>query len=323
MTGPVPEAILVVTSGCGAGTEVPIYDSLVIGRECRGVAPARRYVIDDEQVSRTHVEVQLDLAQDQAWVVDLSTNGTRLNGSRVERSVPVALRPGDVLTVGSRQLEFRSHRFETGSAVDAYKTVANVQLAEFAMVVGDIASFSTISEYTADGVLLANIDRLYGGLRSRLGEHRGTLSNYVGDAFFATWEIAAIPEAATKAVAFALEAAEWVRDVAPSLALRDPEDRPIRMGWGVVAGTAAVSSMSGRLVSVLGDATNVAFRLSGVAGRSGWSDVVVTEAVHRRTGGLFSYSEPASVKVKGRLAPVTVYAAGRQGTSVSSPELDT
>jgi len=319
VTSPAPEAVLVVTSGGGAGTEVPIYDSLVIGRECRGVAPARRFVIDDELVSRTHVEVQLDLDQDQAWVVDLSTNGTRLNGSRIERSVPVPIRPGDRLTVGTGQFEFRSHRFETGSAVDAFKTVANVQLAEFAMVVGDIASFSTISEYTADGVLLANIDRLYGGLGTRLRDHRGTLSNYVGDAFFATWEIAALPEAAAEAVGFALEAAEWVRSVAPSLALRDPDDRPIRMGWGVVAGTAAVSSMSGRLVSVLGDTTNVAFRLSGIAGREGWSDVLVTEPVLRRTEGRFSYSEPASVNVKGRSAPVTVYAAGPLETPVSGP----
>ena len=59
------------------------------------------------------------------------------------------------------------------------------------MVVGDIIGFSTIAETTGDRVLLENIDRLYAGLRQILARHHGTLSNYVGDAFFATWEAAA------------------------------------------------------------------------------------------------------------------------------------
>ena len=64
------------------------------------------------------------------------------------------------------------------------------------MVVGDIIGFSTIAETTGDRALLENIDRLYAGLRQILARHDGTLSNYVGDAFFATWE-AAVPDDAT------------------------------------------------------------------------------------------------------------------------------
>ena len=142
-----------------------------------------------------------------------------------------------------------------------------------AMVVGDILGFSTIAEHTDDRVLLENIDRLYAELRQILAQHNGTLSNYVGDAFFATWEAAATPDAVRAAVNFAVEAAETVPGIAADLDVRDPGGGPLRMGWGVASGTAAVSLMTGMLVTVLGDATNVAFRLSGIAGRDGRPDV--------------------------------------------------
>jgi adenylate cyclase len=302
-----PQASLLITSGADEGTQIHIFDSLVIGRECRGIDALRCYVIDDDRVSRTHVELHLDADQDQAWVIDRSTNGTRVNGRRIERLVPVPIRPGDRLAIGRELFEFQSPRFGTRSSTDAFQTVKNVQLTELAMVVGDILSFSTISEYTADGVVMEDIDRLYAGLRSELGASGGTLSNYVGDAFFATWEIDSIPDAITKAVSFALTATERVRSIASTLALRDPQGLPIRMGWSVAVGPAAVSSITGMLVSVLGDVTNVAFRLSGIAGRDGWSEVVVTEAVYNQTKDSFSYSEPVSVSVKGRSSVVTVY----------------
>ena len=54
--------------------------------------------VDDERVSRRHV--QLALTDGRLIVADLgSTNGTAVNGTRI--SAPVALGPGDVVTVGS------------------------------------------------------------------------------------------------------------------------------------------------------------------------------------------------------------------------------
>ena len=41
------------------------------------------------------------------------------------------------------------------------------------------------------------------------------------------------------------------------------------MGWGVVQGMAALAAMTRSVEAVIGDATNVAFRLAGLAGRDG------------------------------------------------------
>jgi adenylate cyclase len=319
-------AVLVLAPDLDEERSVPVYDRLVVGRECAGVDERQRLLIDDPAVSRVHLELRLDLDLDQAWLTDHSTNGTRLNGQRMERSVPVRIKPGDRVRLGRAELQFRSRRFAVPATAGApgatpdLGTIREVIVTEMAMVVGDVVGFSTIAETTEDRVLLENIDRLYAQLRRILSSHHGTLSNYVGDAFFATWE-AAVPigapgggagGAARSAVAFAVEAAEEVPRIAAGLDLRDPGGGPVRMGWGVAFGPAAVSQLTGMLVTVLGDTTNVAFRLSGIAGRDGRPDVLVTDAVHRATAAAFTFTEPSAIQVKGRTRAVEVLGASRR-----------
>jgi class 3 adenylate cyclase len=123
-------------------------------------------------------------------------------------------------------------------------------------------------------------------------------------------EKAAMASAAEAAVAFAVDAAEAVPAIAAGLSVRDPDGGPLRMGWGVACGPAAVSQMTGRIVTVLGDATNVAFRLSGLAGRDGRPSVLVTEAVYRAAAG-FAFTPLPAVQVKGRRQAVEVLGAKR------------
>jgi len=313
---PAIPAILVLAPDRDDEHSTPVYDWLAVGRECTGVDERHRLLIPDPAISRTHLEVRLDLDLDQAWLTDHSTNGTRLNGHRIERSIPVRIKPGDRVRLGGAELQFRSRRFaptvQAGlNAPREVKTIREVTVADMALVVGDVLSFSTIAEYTDDRMLLENIDRLYAELRQILAKHNGTLSNYVGDAFFATWEAAASPDAVRSAVAFAVEAAEMVPGVAAGLDVRDPGGGPLRMGWGVACGTAAVSLMTGMLVTVLGDATNVAFRLSGIAGRDGRPEVLVTDAVCRSVEAGFAFTPLAAIQVKGRSQAVEVLGAGR------------
>ena len=322
---PVP-ALLVMSPDQADERSTPVYDWLVIGRECAGVDERHRLLIDGPAISRTHLELRLDLELDQAWLTDHSMNGTRLNGKRIERSVPVRIKPGDRIRLGGAELQFRSWRFAAVAASVApgpaqdLRTIRHISVTEMVMVVGDILGFSTIAETTGDRVLLENIDHLYAGLRQILARHHGTLSNYVGDAFFATWETDAPDDAAEgggaedparSALAFTVEAAETVPLIAADLDLRDPAGGPLRMGWGVALGPAAVSQLTGMLVTVLGDATNVAFRLSGLAGRDGRPGVLVTDAVYHATSTAFAFTPASTIQVKGRSQPVQVLGASR------------
>jgi hypothetical protein len=82
----------------GAGRRVEIDASPVVlgrGKDCN-------VVLDDPSVSRRHAEVRLE--PEGHWVVDLgSTNGTEVNGRRVDRA---KLDVGDVITIGQTELRF-------------------------------------------------------------------------------------------------------------------------------------------------------------------------------------------------------------------------
>ena len=112
-------AMLVLAPDRAEERSTPVYDWLVVGRECAGVDERHRLLIDDPAVSRTHLELRLDLELDQAWLTDHSTNGTRLNGQRIERSVPVRIMPGDRVRLGGVELQFRSRRFAAAAGAGA------------------------------------------------------------------------------------------------------------------------------------------------------------------------------------------------------------
>jgi adenylate cyclase len=300
-------AFLVVDADTDSERAVPIVDRIYVGREWRGIDDDHRLLIDDPSVSREHVEIVLDTDRDHASIIDRSTNGTRVNGIRIGRGVAAPLKAGDVVTVGTTDLVFRSDGFQAPAAVGGPETVRRVSLARMVMAVGDIVSYSTISQYTESTVVLQSLEMLYGGLQQILDRHRGTLSDYAGDALFAVWEIEQIPDAAAEAVSFTLEANEAMAELAPMLALRDPEGAPVRIGWGVVLGDAAVSSLTGSLVSVVGDAANLAFRISGLAAREGRAPVIVTENVREQLGDGFVYTAPEDVTVKGRTGTERVF----------------
>jgi hypothetical protein len=80
----------------GAGVMIPVCDEpMLVGRD-----PTAQVIIDDPSVSRFHAN--LHVAPDGIWVEDLgSSNGTMINGVRVEREL---LRPGDALDIGDLHL---------------------------------------------------------------------------------------------------------------------------------------------------------------------------------------------------------------------------
>jgi class 3 adenylate cyclase len=234
-----------------------------------------------------------------AYVVDTSTNGTRLNGIRIERAVPVILESGDILTVGVLQLEFQSESLSKPDAPSPLHTTRRVTNADYVMVVGDIVDFSTSSHSTPSQLIMESLEVLLREFRELLTGHRGTLSNFVGDAFFAIWELGPDAEAPQLAVDFVVAAAARVTEVAPTLPFRCVDGEPLRMGWGLAQGDAAVSSLTGVLLGVVGDTTNLAFRLSGIAGRQGHSEVLVTDALYQQVAHRYPFEAPEYVDIKG------------------------
>ena len=70
---------------------------------------------------------------------------------------------------------------------------------------------------------------------------------------------------------------------------------------------AAMAAMTRSVDAVIGDATNVAFRLAGLAGREGRAAVLVTSGVHRAVAQKFAWGNSESVEIKGRRGTETVF----------------
>lgn len=315
-----PLGYLVVVGDGGSERSVPIFDQLFVGRECAGISEPRRLVIPDPEISRTHLEIRLDTASDQAFLIDTSTNGTLLNGVRLERAVPLPISPGDEIRIGDVALTFRSQRFTAVTGKPPGRTRARITEAAMVMVVGDIVNYSTISQVTDDGVIAQSLNTLWHQLGGVLHAHHGTLNHYAGDALFAVWDLRRFPDAAALAIDFALAANRLVEEFGPELPLRGPDGSPIQMGWGVVQGRAALAAMTRSVEAVIGDATNVAFRLAGIAGRHGRAAVMVTSGVHRAVAAQFTWGEGEHVEIKGRSGMETVFPViARQTNGTASP----
>ena len=271
----------------------------------------------------------MDEATGSAFVVDTSTNGTVLNGLRLERAVPMPISNDDEIRIGDLTLTFQSSQFTARPAHEPVHTKARIIEAAMVMVAGDITNYSTISEITDNRVVADSLNRLWRELGVILRNHRGTLNHYAGDALYAVWEQRAMPDADELAVDFALAANDLVKDLGPELPLRNPDGAPIQMGWGVVGGMAALAAMTRSVDAVIGDATNIAFRLAGLAGRDGRQAVMVSTSVHDAVQEKFVWGEAEHVQIKGRRGRATVFPViGRatpksDGPSASASDMPT
>ena len=59
------------------------------------------FVVEDKYVSRQHLQIEYDDEAKTRFVMDLSRNGTFLNGQRLQKEQRAALRHGDTLQIGS------------------------------------------------------------------------------------------------------------------------------------------------------------------------------------------------------------------------------
>ena len=111
---------VIVAPGTDAQRIVPLGRRLVVGRDCVGVAAAERLVVDDPLVSRNHLELRVERDGD-VVLVDMSTNGTLVNDTRVLRAMPVALVDGDTSALGAVRLQFRAPQ-QSAQADEALRT---------------------------------------------------------------------------------------------------------------------------------------------------------------------------------------------------------
>jgi hypothetical protein len=107
------EAWIVVKPRSGSEWVIELDDLLLVGRDCARVDPTRRLMLDDPTVSREHLELRRK--GDGVVAVDLSSNGTSVNGRELKRGEPTPVGDGDMIEVGEDRLVVRTRAGAQGA----------------------------------------------------------------------------------------------------------------------------------------------------------------------------------------------------------------
>lgn len=302
----------------GHSHDLRVEDRVFLGRVCAGASADRRIVIDDSNVSRDHAVITRQAGQ--LFIRDTSRNGTRVNGVRISPGAEQRLFHGDVIQIGAWQftVECRESAPAQEAAAEVVDQTQIVAVDEMVThLVADVRGFSTLAQSSEAQVLYALMARLYEELSNIVVVHHGTVKDYAGDAIFAFWEHGreARGELAGAACRAALAQTEAVTRVTAELAARYPALAPIRMGWGISTGRVTISHYGVRAdnLALVGDSTNLAFRLAGLANKTLPSPIVICAC----TAELISpqlYPIPlGQVETKGRTGPTPVFGLPNRG----------
>ncbi len=176
---------------------------------------------------------------------------------------------------------------------------------EISVLFADIAGFTGLSERLGDKIvpLLGS----YLDLLSRtIGEHRGTVDKFIGDAVMAFWGAPA--ENPEHALAACRAALACERSLAASR-IFDDYGRPLKMRIGLNSGRALVGNIGSdnRLnYTAIGDTVNIASRLES-ANKIFGTAVIVGEATRRAAGDLIVVRELDKIAVYGRMEGIAIF----------------
>ena len=295
------DALLAVLDGAESGRRIRVARRVTLGR-----GDDAGLVIDDPEISRAHAA--LDPTVDGVEIHDLgSLNGTWVNGRRI--STPTLLAQGDIVKIGSTQLEVLSAGGRgIGSRSPASHTPVEAEdelrpvTALFADIVGSTPLAERLEPEEFRALIGGCIDRMCRAVE-RFG---GVIDAYMGDGIAAFFGFPAATEddaerAASAALSVVSSIGAYAEEVRQTWQLAD-----LNVRVGVNSGQVAIGVVGAaeRHPVALGDTMNVAARLQGTAEPG---TIVIGGATARKLRGRFLVAPLGHVTVRGRERPVEAW----------------
>lgn len=296
--------------------ELEVLDKAFVGRTCAGVDPSRAIVLNDPNVSRDHLVIVRTAHG--TTVRDMSRNGTWVNGVRMTQGAERPLENGDVIRLGQVELtvtidspqDAELAEDDADQTMTSWTTVSPVYQ-HVTNLVADLRGFTSLSETIGSEQMYAVMNSVFKTFSDLVVAHRGTIKDYAGDAIYAFWEHGLLPnpEKARLACTAALAQLAALPQIAAELAETIPEASQLRVGWGVTTGMVTVSQYGSRAadLAVLGDSTNLAFRISGLANKDLPAPIVLDEQTKALIDGGYQLASLGQHAIKGKREPVPLY----------------
>lgn len=169
----------------------------------------------------------------------------------------------------------------------------------------DIRGFTSLTERTAATEVVSLLNEYFEQMVEVVFSYGGTLDKFIGDALMAVWGSPLVhPSDAANAVEAACDMQRTVDSV--NAWRHDRGLSPIGVGIGLASGVCVAGAIGARRrmeFTVIGDAVNLASRLSSVA-QAG--EVIIDDATYRSAGEPEAERLPPAM-VKGKHRPVEIY----------------
>lgn len=172
----------------------------------------------------------------------------------------------------------------------------------------DLRDFTTLAERLETPEIVALLNDYFERMVDVVFEHGGTLDKYIGDGLMVYFGAPVAQEDhAKRAVCCAV--AMQKKLTAYNATLAQPA-APLRMGIGIHSGTAVVGSIGAshrREYTAIGDTVNLAARIEQLC-KTHQESILLSGETQRLAAGEMAFREVTECQVKGRVAPVRVFA---------------
>jgi class 3 adenylate cyclase len=218
---------------------------------------------------------------------------------------------GDIIQVGLEAIRVSHREVVPPHADEEGITVIKAEQVVVSNLVVDVRGFSGISQRKGSSKVYALIRRIFETFSSIVIDYNGTIKDYVGDAVYAFWDHRFSPskEQAVLACRAAMEQARTVSSIQGKLSGENAAFENLSLGWGVTTGMVTMSHYGSRAagMAVVGDSTNLAFRLSDIANKHLPNEIVICSQTAELVGDKLPVLDLGFVSIRGRSGQENVF----------------
>jgi class 3 adenylate cyclase len=290
-----------------------VVDRVFIGRTCKGIVDTKRIIVDHPNVSRDHAEISLSGSVLQ--LTDRSKNGTWVHNVRVAPGSTKVLNHGDVVQVGDALIYVAYPKITSLEEDDDWSVPVTRISREHLIVthlVADVRGFTRVSQTVESEQVYEFIKEIFDTFSIIVHDNKGTIKDYAGDAVYAFWEHGedAYQEQAVMACRTAIKQAQTSNQLRAKLGATNPAAESLKLGWGITTGKVTMSHYGSRAsdMALVGDSTNLAFRLSGMANKDLAGEIIICSTTAELVGDILPLDDLGLASVRGRTSQERVWA---------------
>jgi class 3 adenylate cyclase len=282
-----------------------IVDKVFIGRSCKGVDPQKRILVRDAQVSRDHAVISRRAKFLQ--ITDSSKNGTWVNGVRLAAGSSSDVSDGDIIGIGESTFSVHYPESVTDTRDKALLTAGTIVTPSEVVVtnmVADVREFTTFSQAHDSAAVYSLMKEIFETFSTIVSKFKGTIKDYAGDAVYAFWDhyLEPVDGQAVLACRAAVHQLQTIKEIRMRLSEKGIDVENLQMGWGITTGKVTMSHYGSRSadLALVGDCTNLAFRLSGMANKELSHKIVICAQTAELVRNDLAVNDLGSVPIKGR-----------------------